>query len=219
MSHLRGRIVPVLLAATVLVGGANLAAYAANGAPLLLGKGNKATKVTKLKNTKGSALSLQSKAGTAPLSVSNSTKVGSLNADLVDGLDGAALQNKTYVYELVGTTATDRIAFPLPGLPAGRYLASYNVSGSAPGSASFACLFTSGATTASVPASGVALGSSWFVSGSGYLDTTALTYVLSCIISDSGITVPVNTTPPTKSQVVLTRIDDVTSTVTAGTAG
>ena len=37
MPYLRGRVLPVTLAAVVLVGGANLAAYAANGHPLLLG--------------------------------------------------------------------------------------------------------------------------------------------------------------------------------------
>lgn len=215
MSALRGRIVPVLIAVAVLVGGANLAAYAANGQPLLLGKSNKATKTTTIKNKKGTALSLTSKAGTPSLKVSSSAKVAQLNADQVDGLDGAALQNKTYVYDLSGTTPDERIDFTLPALPAGRYLASYNVTAQAAGSSSASCLFNAGSTGA-VPASGVSLGGAFLISGSGYLDTTALTYALSCVTDDPGITVPVATTPPTKSQVVLTRVDDVTTTATTG---
>ena len=87
----RSRLVPVLLAAVLLVGAANLGAYAATGGPLLLGKSNTASKTTTLKTTgNGAALSLKSKAGKAPLKVSNSTKVAKLNADLVDGAGGDA---------------------------------------------------------------------------------------------------------------------------------
>ena len=106
MSKLRGRVLPVLLAATVVVGGANLAAYAANGKPVLLGNTNVASKTTIIKNNKGTALKIKSKSGVAPLKVSNTTKVTKLNADLVDGLDGPSLQNKTYTYNLTGTAAS-----------------------------------------------------------------------------------------------------------------
>ena len=71
----------------------NLGAFAATGGPLLLGKSNTASKATTLKTTsKGPALSLKTKKGSAPLKVTSSTKVAKLNADLVDGLDGAALR-------------------------------------------------------------------------------------------------------------------------------
>lgn len=215
-SRRHGRTVPVLLAAAVLVGGANLAAYAADGAPLLLGHKNSATKSTTLKNKKGTALSLSSKAGTPSLKVSSSEKVAKLNSDQVDGLEGSALQNKTFVYDLGGTTATERIDFTLPGLPAGRYLATFNITAQAAGAATFACLFNA-VTTGAAPMAGVGLGGGAFlVTGSGYLDTTANNYVLTCVVNDTGITVPAVTTPPSKSQLVLTRVDDVTTAASLG---
>ena len=215
MPLIPGRVAPVLLASAVLVGGANLAAYAANGSPLLIGQKNAATKTTTVKNAKGTALSLTSKKGKAPLKVSNSTTVSKLSADLVDGLDGAALQNKTYVYDLTGTTGSDRLSFTLPGLPAGRYLATYDISAAAGGSTRFLCVFNAGSVGA-VPATGGDLGGTFLITGTGYLDTRTLTYVLTCVTDDPGITIPAVTTPPTKSQVVLTRVDDVTTTATTG---
>jgi len=71
--------------ALVLLGGG--AAYATNGGALLLGRTNGATATTTLVNPTGSALSLNAKAGTAPLRVSNATKVPNLNADRFDDLD------------------------------------------------------------------------------------------------------------------------------------
>ena len=143
----RSRLVPVLLSAVLLVGAANLGAYAATGAPLLLGKANTATKTTKLKTTGNkAALSLKSKATVAPLAVSNSTKVAKFNADLVDGLDGAALQNKSYVYNLTATGVTNNNAvFTLTGLPPGRYIASYSVIGDIAGAGTlFGCYLLTG---------------------------------------------------------------------------
>lgn len=62
MMKSRGRTMPVLLAAVVLVGGLNVAAYAANGKPLLLGQTNEATKTTTVKTTGiGPALSLSAR--------------------------------------------------------------------------------------------------------------------------------------------------------------
>ena len=74
MAHdVEAALVTVLLAAVLLVGAANLAAFAATGGPLLLGKSNTATKTTKLKTTGNRpALSLKSESGKAPLKVSNS---------------------------------------------------------------------------------------------------------------------------------------------------
>jgi hypothetical protein len=61
-------------------------AYAATGGTFKLGGKNTAKKVTSLANTKGSALKLSSKSGTAPLVVSSSVRVAHLNSDLLDGL-------------------------------------------------------------------------------------------------------------------------------------
>jgi hypothetical protein len=76
-----------LAAAAVLVGGANLASYAANGHPLLLGHKNSAVGTTSLKNAgRGPALSLNSAKSAPPLVVNSKKMVKHLNADSVDGL-------------------------------------------------------------------------------------------------------------------------------------
>jgi hypothetical protein len=61
-------------------------AYAATGGTFVLGKANTAGAVTKLTNSNGTALSLSSKSGTAPLAVNSSTLVPKLNASLLGGL-------------------------------------------------------------------------------------------------------------------------------------
>jgi len=235
MSRSRGRIVPVLLATLVLLAGANLAAYAASGGPLLVGKGNKATKTTKLKNTgAGPALSLTPKPGTAPLAVSDATKVTNLNADLVDGLDStqlrnadtvdgldsSALANKTYVYALSGSTTAANLAFPLPGLPPGRYLASYAVAANFTSTyADFVCYFTNTTGLASSFSILSAAGDSTsigYVTGSGYLDTTGAAKMLACERSGGGtMTLPAGTFN-FPSQVTLTRLDAVTPSTSTG---
>lgn len=60
-------------------------AYAATGGTFILGKPNTAKTVTSLTNSTGTALSLSSKAGTPPLTVSNGVQVPNLNASVVDG--------------------------------------------------------------------------------------------------------------------------------------
>ena len=128
-SPARGRTLPVLLAALVLIGGANVAAYAANGHPLLLGTSNTATHPTTLKNTgSGAALSLKARPGSPPLAVTTTKKVNKLNADLVDGLSGKQMENAAYEYVLpTGGPAASSLQVSLPGLPAGTYLATYSV--------------------------------------------------------------------------------------------
>ncbi|MFZ2015133.1 MAG: hypothetical protein WAV00_15035 [Nocardioides sp.] len=129
MSGIHGRTIPVLLAALVLVGGANIAAYAANGKPFLLGGSNSETKPAALKNTgSGPALSLTSRSSSASLAVSSSKVVKHLNAAMVDGLNSSQLKARDYRYVLpnVGpfSTFTD-VSFP--GLPKGLYLMNYSI--------------------------------------------------------------------------------------------
>jgi len=50
-------------------------AVAATGGTFILGKSNKATTVTSLANSNGTALNLSSKNGTPPLTVGNSVQV------------------------------------------------------------------------------------------------------------------------------------------------
>jgi hypothetical protein len=89
-----------------LVVGSGTAA-AANGYKLVIGHTNYASKATTLSNSKGTALSLKSKRGTAPLAVSSTTKVSRLNADTVDGVDSSALARtggRTGSFDVTGTS-------------------------------------------------------------------------------------------------------------------
>jgi hypothetical protein len=84
--------VTTLAAAVVLVGGANLAAYAANGHPLILGHANKTVGATSLKNIgRGPALSLNSSKHSSPLTVNSSKLVKHLNAAQVGGMTAQQL--------------------------------------------------------------------------------------------------------------------------------
>jgi hypothetical protein len=85
-------IVSTLALLIALSGGA----YAATGGSLVLGRGNSASSLTGVSNSKGVAFSFRSKTGSAPFTVNgNSVKVSSLNADKVDGLDSSQLRGQT----------------------------------------------------------------------------------------------------------------------------
>ena len=70
-------------------------AVAATVGKFILGKGNAETSTATLTNTRGTALSLKSKAGTPALQVGNSVKVPSLNSDSLDGLDSSSFARVT----------------------------------------------------------------------------------------------------------------------------
>lgn len=125
MLAVRGRVLPVAVAALVLVGGANLAAYAANGRPLLLGHTNTESQPASVTNTgSGPALSLRTSRKSPPLAVTSSKTVKHLNADSVDGKGAAALQTQATTWSIPdGTT----LLYQLNGLKPGRYLATVNV--------------------------------------------------------------------------------------------
>lgn len=218
MQARHSRIFTILLAAVLVAFGANLAAYAADGGPLLIGKSNTATKTTKLKNSKGTALQLKSKKGTAPLKVNSSTTVKKLSADLVDGQDSSALRNQTFVYNLFGSSTATDTAWALPGLPPGKYLASYSmVLGFTAPPSLVACYF-SPATGSISRWTGIMVGvpsTSSYVSGSGYIDTTADPFVLGCEQSGGG-TMTSSVPPLGPSKVVLTRVDDVVTGTSPG---
>jgi hypothetical protein len=81
------------LALVVAVGGGT--AFAATGGTFVIGKANKESTATSLtRTTAGPALVLAPKAGSAPLAVSSTVKVGNLNADLLDGKHATAFQPK-----------------------------------------------------------------------------------------------------------------------------
>src|SRR6478609_3793615 len=97
MSAFRGRVLPVLAAAAVLVGGANLAAYAASGHPILLGGDNHAVGTTTVDNDgHGPAMMLKTRRDAPPLAVTSGRMVRHLNADLVDGLPGGSLRTRSW---------------------------------------------------------------------------------------------------------------------------
>ena len=86
------------VAAIVLTGG-GVAAYAANGGSLLIGRSNTGTAVTTLTNSAGTPLSLRAKSSAyPPFAVNSSKKVPNLNADWLDGIDGANLVQRTGPY-------------------------------------------------------------------------------------------------------------------------
>jgi hypothetical protein len=120
---------PVLVAAGVLIGGANIAAYAANGQPLLLGHSNSESKTALVHNSgSGPALSLKSKAKSPSLAVSSGKLIKHLNADKIDGLDGSQVKNAAYRYAVPATgPLTSEGVWNFPALPKGQWLASYSL--------------------------------------------------------------------------------------------
>jgi hypothetical protein len=117
----------VIGAVTVLVLAANTVAYAATGGKFILGKANKANKVSVLKRTtSGPALQLSTTpSGGAPMVVNGKGKVANLNADLVDGFDSSALKTTSYVFTKSIGVATFSFRTAIP-VPAGKYLMTYS---------------------------------------------------------------------------------------------
>jgi hypothetical protein len=115
-----------VLVTLVLVMGVDYAASAATGHPFILGKVNKADKVTVVKRTTaGPALKVTTtSSGAAPFAINGRGKVANLNADRVDGLDASALRTRSYVWHSSFTDRTE-VTFLLP-IPAGSYLVSYS---------------------------------------------------------------------------------------------
>jgi hypothetical protein len=215
MRLLHSRTTAVLLAAGLLVGGANLAAYAANGKPLLLGKANKETKSAVLQNTgAGPALKIKTKASAPPLAVSSSKKVANLNADKLDGLDSQALQTYTTMYTLPPESALSNFAVALPGLAPGLYHATFSITAimSAPG-AKLDCYISNGATAVML-AYGSTYGSASSSNASGIVDTRTSAAKLVCFTEGGSATVTTSSPTP---QLTFTRIDGITAGI--GTVG
>ncbi len=181
LSGPRGRTLPVLLAAVVLIGGANVAAYAVNGRPLLLGSSNTETRPAVVKNTgNGPALSLRSKAGAPSLAVSSKKKVKRLNADLLDGLDSSDLRTVARRYAVPSSGPYTSIGVGFPDLAPGRYLASYTIITSA--SSAPQCYFREATppSTAQALTWGVAAGGFNSNNATALLDSTGGPITLTC---------------------------------------
>ncbi len=94
-------------------------AYAATGGTFILGKANKATTLTSLSNSHGTALALSSAHGKPPLTVSSTVQVPKLNATELDG------HRATDFLPATGTAAN---ATELGGVPAAAFLPGNQVS-------------------------------------------------------------------------------------------
>jgi hypothetical protein len=128
MTPHRSRSTSVLIAALLLVGGLNVAAYATNGHPLLLGRTGQETSSTSVRNAgQGPALRLRSRAGAASLSVSSRAEVARLDADRVDGFHRSQLGTRVWTYLIGGDNDESDLVKSFPGLPRGVYLVSYVV--------------------------------------------------------------------------------------------
>lgn len=119
-------LVSAVLVALVVIAAVDYTASAATGRPFLLGKLNKADKVTTLKRTTGGpALALRTRStSAAPLTVNGTGTVTNLSADKVDGLDATALGTRSYAWRMAVSHQTSA-QYRLP-LTNGSYLVSYS---------------------------------------------------------------------------------------------
>jgi hypothetical protein len=148
----RSRVTTVLLAAGLLVGGANLGAYAATGHPLILGHKNVAGRTTTLTNHgHGPVLHLKGKRSASPLKVSSSRKVRHLNVDRVDGRSAASLANTVVSFALPTNNSGARVKYTFPTLPPGLWQVSFYVNRTLKANGSkapqMACSFSPNSTT------------------------------------------------------------------------
>jgi hypothetical protein len=208
MRHLK-TCLAVLGAATVLVLAANTVSMAATGSGFILGKTNSAGAVTTLqRTTTGPALKItNSSSASAPLVTNGTGKVVNLHADKLDGLDGAGLQTAVWEYTLPdkgGDTATS-VSFSFPGLPAGRYLASYSVTATVSGGGVL-CDFLYNTNQESAAAIGGVNNGASAVSGSGVVDARTSPVTLQCLTLAGTF----NMVTP-QGRVSFTRIDTVTT--------
>jgi hypothetical protein len=186
----------------MLVVGVDYAATAATGRPLILGKINKSGAQSTLQRTKpGPALKLTTRSSAnPPLATNGRGLVANLNADLVDGLDGASLQNGVIRYTLPTSTGKSRYTWDLPGLPEGTYLATFSVS--ATGAGFGVCRLEGGPASIGTP-----FGTEFTMTGSGVITRTA-GLQLTCF-SDQNFTV--DTRPEGPTELTFTRIDSLQS--------
>ncbi|HET6168115.1 MAG TPA: hypothetical protein VFE07_14885 [Marmoricola sp.] len=214
----------VIGAVTILVLAANSAVYAATGGKFILGHTNKANKVSTLKRTtSGAALNLVTKSSSnAPMTVNGKGKVSNLNADKVDGLDAASLENRVIRYTLPASTGASVYTWNLPGLPSGTYLATYSVYGS--GTSAGQCWFLKPSSSVyKVVADAAVYPSTLTWNGSGVISTNEVSQ-FHCI-GASNFSIDTSAIGPT--EITFTRIDSLsgaassfrTTTSGARTAG
>ncbi len=218
MSTLRPLIAGTLIAAAGLIG-VNGIAYAATGGNLILGHSNHASTVTKVtRTTKGPALALHVKSQQVPFTVNSTKQVAKLNASYLGGMAATSLQTHAVAYNLpVSTTATTSTVYPLAGLPAGTYDASFDVVGRMTTSGStLECVLETADLTDQLLGYGSTYASFSAVSASALVTVAAGHPLQLRCFTSSGTYALTSTAPP---KVDFTKIDTVTThTVTTDTA-
>lgn len=190
-------------------------AYAATGRSMILGKSNKANKVTTvIRTNSGPAMQFKVKNGTgAPIKVNSKGRIGKLNADMVDGKHASDLGVRTTVYDHnIALTGVAAMKFSLPAVQAGSYLATMDGWIYGPSGGSMICYLRVGASGDRLqqwfPA---AAGNTFFpVSTAGVVIVqTTGDLIVSCSSSITG-----NWSDFNNFQVTLTPIDAVTDGTT-----
>lgn len=170
-------LLSVVLAAALLVSGYDLATFAATGDSLLLGHRNVANKATKVKrSTAGPVLDLKARRGSAPLKVNSGVKVGSLNADRVDGLDASALQTNVTTFHVTLDHDVSYFSSPRFDLARGSYLVNWSAELDVDTSGKMVCMiYNHGTGPTYVAGDKLDFGVSFvdLLSGSGVVDVTA----------------------------------------------
>ncbi len=208
---MRSRFLTVLIAAIVVVGGLNVAAYAATGGKFLLGKSNTANRTSTLTKTgNGPALSLKTKASAPPLKVSSSKRVARLNADTVDGKHAKSLQTRPSVYELPLIASTNRFTVYVDLNP-GVYQVDYSVLANMSAIGATVNCFWNSTFEGSPVTTGYGYGATFSSFSTSNSSTTILTSGtadwLECF-SDGGNAV-IGTSNQAGSQITVTRIDSI----------
>jgi hypothetical protein len=212
------RLRPYVLGGTIAALGlvaANGVAAATTGHAFVLGRSNTANAATSLsRTTSGAALALRVRRGSPPLSVNSGRLVKHLNADAVAGRSASALSSRVIQYSFPAIANTANARLQLPGLPPGRYLASYAVNMEttvtkmgitcAFHAANGGNVFKVNAFTSPIPGT---LSAS--ANASGVLDTRRRTFVLNCYSSPGKFRWA--TSVPYRSTVTFLRLDSVVS--------
>jgi hypothetical protein len=202
-------LLTVIGAVTVLVLASNTVALAATGHSFVLGKTNKANKVTVLKRTTaGPALNLRTtSSNAAPLVLNGKGKVANLNADTVDGLHATALQTRSTIYRIPGQTDVSVFELNFQGLPPGLYHVSFSIIAkmSAAGATINCLILRPNTEFYELMGYGSTFGNYSASNASGIMDTRTSSRQFRCFTA--GGTATVDPDVDNQSQVVVTRID------------
>lgn len=210
----QSRTTSVLLAVAVLIGGANVAAFAATGGNFKLGLTNKANQPSTLVNTgAGPALKIKTRPAAPPLAVSSSTKVAKLNADRLDGIEGAALQTRSTMYRIPAEAVVGGFTITFPRLAPGIYQATFSVIASMTSSGdNINCLFEHVGGTSEFISYGAVTSGFSSANASGILDTRSQPAQLRCFTGTGAMTVDPDS--GSRSMVSFTRVDVLTTGAT-----